>query len=417
MDSYNLHPFVIVLPSNNLFVGKFEIFSCVTRSPHHLSLKGITTKQGFSSLWHLLPLPNCPIFLVRSMIVRILLLYRFFEFVVWYIFFLLSPCWTYVPVGRQAFRSLSGVCSEPILKYFFTQRCSFASFPPYSDSPEILICGGSSTGAGFALDNCITIAPESPNATWTLERMVSRIISPSLLLMKRRWYSSSFKPSKRVMPLIPSLPYGTFLILNGSLQGLAGFDLASDSQLGRRVVLSDSTNWITDVYLEQYYRCPVISLGGDLVARRTRSCFWFWPTDQLPQWHCRVSRRISYWGDGSFLSLPFLNANPSWHYFQVYVPPYLTQGFTQPTFDISVTDWAYGGQYQITNVNLVQNSGLRVSLVAGKFWFFTSEGFFHKILIMQQLLQARDGLGIPFFQWIYRYNAMYMQPQTVKNVD
>ena len=52
---------------------------------------------------------------------------------------------------------------------------------------------------------------------------------------------------------------------------------------------------------------------------------------------------------------------------QVYVPPYLTQGFTRPTFTIPVTDWAYGGQYQITNVILVQNSGLRVSLVAGKF--------------------------------------------------
>ena len=172
------------------------------------------------------------------MIVRILLLYRFFEFVVWYTFFLLSPCWTYVPVERQAFRSLSGVCSEPILKYFFTQRCSFASFPPYSDSPEILICGGSSTGAGFALDNCITIAPESPNATCTLERMV-HLPFPSFdektLIL---FFFQAFEACNAAY----TLPYGTFLILNGSLQGLAGFDLASDSQLGRRVVLSDSTN-------------------------------------------------------------------------------------------------------------------------------------------------------------------------------
>jgi len=59
-------------------------------------------------------------------------------------------------------------------------------FAPYTDPLEILICGGSTIGAGFALDNCVTIAPEAPNATWTLERMVSRTTSPSLLLIKRR---------------------------------------------------------------------------------------------------------------------------------------------------------------------------------------------------------------------------------------
>jgi hypothetical protein len=48
---------------------------------------------------------------------------------------------------------------------------------PYTDPLEILICGGSTIGAGFALDNCVTIAPEAPNAKWTLERMVSRTSS------------------------------------------------------------------------------------------------------------------------------------------------------------------------------------------------------------------------------------------------
>ena len=32
-DPYNLYPFVIVLPSNNLFVGKFREFSCCDRTP------------------------------------------------------------------------------------------------------------------------------------------------------------------------------------------------------------------------------------------------------------------------------------------------------------------------------------------------------------------------------------------------
>jgi hypothetical protein len=43
---------------------------------------------------------------------------------------------------------------------------------PYTDPVRILTCGGSSPGAGIALDNCVSIAPEAPNATWTLERMV-----------------------------------------------------------------------------------------------------------------------------------------------------------------------------------------------------------------------------------------------------
>ena len=48
-------------------------------------------------------------------------------------------------------------------------------FAPYTDPLQILICGGSTPGAGFALDNCVTIAPESANPTWTLERMASPI--------------------------------------------------------------------------------------------------------------------------------------------------------------------------------------------------------------------------------------------------
>jgi hypothetical protein len=53
---------------------------------------------------------------------------------------------------------------------------------------------------------------------------------------------------------------------------------------------------------------------------------------------------------------------------QVYVPPYLNQGLTQPSYTLPAFDWAYGGQYQITNIVLHQGNtgGMRVSLVAGK---------------------------------------------------
>ena len=50
---------------------------------------------------------------------------------------------------------------------------------------------------------------------------------------------------------------------------------------------------------------------------------------------------------------------------EVYVPPYLTSGLAQPSFTITQTDWAYGGQYQI-QVTLHQGTtaGMRVSLIA-----------------------------------------------------
>jgi hypothetical protein len=52
---------------------------------------------------------------------------------------------------------------------------------------------------------------------------------------------------------------------------------------------------------------------------------------------------------------------------QVFIPPYLASGLRQPTFSIAKTDWAYGGSYDIKNVNLFQEatSTLRVSIVAG----------------------------------------------------
>jgi hypothetical protein len=43
---------------------------------------------------------------------------------------------------------------------------------PYTDPVEILICGGATPIEADALDNCVSIAPEAPNATWTLERSV-----------------------------------------------------------------------------------------------------------------------------------------------------------------------------------------------------------------------------------------------------
>jgi hypothetical protein len=52
---------------------------------------------------------------------------------------------------------------------------------------------------------------------------------------------------------------------------------------------------------------------------------------------------------------------------EVYTPPYLSNGLTQPSFTIINTDWSHNGQYSIT-VTLHQGTpaGMRVSLVGGQ---------------------------------------------------
>ncbi|KAE8446083.1 hypothetical protein EG329_012591 [Mollisiaceae sp. DMI_Dod_QoI] len=80
---------------------------------------------------------------------------------------------------------------------------------PYTADLEVLICGGSTAGGGYALDNCITTAPEDPEPIWTIERM----------------------PSRRVMPCIAGLPDGTYLILNGGQHGATGFGLGGSQNL------------------------------------------------------------------------------------------------------------------------------------------------------------------------------------------
>ena len=47
---------------------------------------------------------------------------------------------------------------------------------PYTDNLVVMICGGSIPGPEFALDNCVSIAPDDPNPKWTVERMVSSLL-------------------------------------------------------------------------------------------------------------------------------------------------------------------------------------------------------------------------------------------------
>ncbi|SJL08884.1 related to glyoxal oxidase precursor [Armillaria ostoyae] len=192
----------------------------------------------------------------------------------------------------------------------------FPQHAPYTDPLRVLVCGGSSPGAGIALDNCVSIEPEVDNSTWTLERM----------------------PSQRVMSCMVPLPDGTFLILNGAHQGVAGFGLATDPNLG--AVLYDPT-------LPVNQRMSI--LNTTIVARMYHS-----EAILLPDARVLVSG-----------SDPQDGVNPEEFRIEVYIPPYLDMGFTQPTYTLEETDWSYGGTYTVSNITLHQGqiSGVRVSLV------------------------------------------------------
>ncbi|KAJ2932171.1 hypothetical protein H1R20_g4934, partial [Candolleomyces eurysporus] len=193
---------------------------------------------------------------------------------------------------------------------------------PYNDPLEILVCGGSTSGGGFAIDNCVRSAPEAQNPEWIIERM----------------------PSKRVMPCMVSMPDGTVMIMNGALHGEAGFGLAEDPNL-------------TAVLYNPYD--PVGSrfsiLNSTIVARMYHS-----EATLLPDGRVLVS--------GSDPQTNFPDDTPRYPQefrIEVYVPPYLSEGRTQPTYDLPQHDWAYGQTYSITNVHLFHgtSANMRVSLV------------------------------------------------------
>ncbi|KAJ7364637.1 copper radical oxidase [Mycena albidolilacea] len=187
---------------------------------------------------------------------------------------------------------------------------------PYTDPLGVLICGGSTPGAGIALDNCVTIRPEMENATWTLERM----------------------PTPRVMPCMVALPDGTFLIVNGAVQGIAGFGLANDPNLS--ALLYDPS---------KPFNQRISILNTTIVARLYHS-----EAILLPDGRVLIS--------GSDPLSPF---DPEEFRIEVYVPPYLAQGRNQPSFIITEKDWAYGSHQSIhVTLHHGTTSTMKVSLIA-----------------------------------------------------
>lgn len=142
------------------------------------------------------------------------------------------------------------------------------------------------------------------------------------------------------MTCMVPLPDGTFMIMNGAEQGVAGFGLATDPNL--QALLYDPSQPINS-------RMSI--LNTTIVDRLYHS-------EAILLHDGRVLVSGSDPEDPRF---------PQEYRVEVYYPPYLTDGRTQPSFTITETDWEYGGQYDIT-VDLPQGpiSDMRISLVAGK---------------------------------------------------
>ncbi|KAF7327563.1 hypothetical protein MKEN_00335300 [Mycena kentingensis (nom. inval.)] len=187
---------------------------------------------------------------------------------------------------------------------------------PYTDPLEVLVCGGSTPGAGFALDNCVSIKPEAAKPVWVLERM----------------------PSRRVMTCMTPLPDGTFMIMNGAQQGVAGFGLASRPNLN--ALLYDPARPTGQ---------RISILNNTIVPRLYHS-----EAILLPDARVMVS--------GSDPQTPGFDEEMR---IEAYYPPYLTAGRAQPSYTINETDWAYGSKHKIV-VHLPQGTTatMKVSLVS-----------------------------------------------------
>lgn len=218
---------------------------------------------------------------------------------------------------KRVLPNLPGAVNDPLGGRTYPLEGTAMMLPlhaPYTEEATVVVCGGSTPGPAVALDNCVSIHPENPAAEWAIERM----------------------PSKRVMSCMVTLPDGTFLIMNGAKQGVAGFGLATDPNL--------------DVVLYNPYN-PIGSRFSVLDA-----------TDIPRMYHSEATLLQ----DGRILvsgSDPQDARFAQEYRLEVFIPPYLTTGLPQPQFAIADTDWAYGGEYAFT-VTSSTSTQFRVSLIA-----------------------------------------------------
>ncbi|KAF1949918.1 DUF1929-domain-containing protein [Byssothecium circinans] len=186
---------------------------------------------------------------------------------------------------------------------------------PYTDPLEVLICGGSTPFQGYALDNCVSIAPDTPNANWTIERM----------------------PSLRVLVCMTALPDGTYLILNGAQQGFAGFGLAQYPNLNAvlydpKKPLGNRFTVMANTTVPRMYHSEAILLDDGRVLVSGSD-----PLDDRFGEEYRVEVFVP----------PYLMGNPP--------RPVVSFGAASPSTGSTTpqTDWKYGNTYTFTSDSAV----------------------------------------------------------------
>ncbi|KAI9812048.1 MAG: hypothetical protein M1827_004941 [Pycnora praestabilis] len=189
----------------------------------------------------------------------------------------------------------------------------FPQYAPYTDPITIFICGGSNAGAAIAVDNCVFTQPEVAAPEWTLERM----------------------PSQRVMPCMTALPDGTYLILNGAHQGVAGFGLATSPNLN--AILYDPTRPVNQRF--------------SVMANTTVARLYHSESVLLQDGRVMVSG-----------SDPQDGVHPEEYRVEQFLPPYLLSGLARPSFTMSNTDWTYGESISIS-ITAGSTANLRVSML------------------------------------------------------
>lgn len=231
------------------------------------------------------------------------------------------------PVTLDPVRNLTkipGAVNNPLGGRSYPLEGSTALMPqiaPYTDPLTVLVCGGSTPGPSYGIDNCVSTQPDVIGANWTIERM----------------------PSKRVISSMCALPDGTYLIINGAHDGTAGFGLGNDPNLN--AVLYDPTKPVN---------ARMSVMANTTIARMYHN-------------------EAILLSDGSVLisgSDPKDNRYPEEYRLELFSPPYLLKGLARPSFsmDMSQRDWAYGQSYTIYNVQVSNGpiSALNISIMGAE---------------------------------------------------
>lgn len=135
--------------------------------------------------------------------------------------------------------------------------------------------------------------------------------------------------------------------MNGAQQGVAGFGLGVDPI--KTALLYD----------------PTLPIGQRISILNTTIVARMYHSEAI----LLQDGRILVSGSDPNPDTPDTGPFPEEYRVEVYVPPYLASGQIRPSYNISVTDWQYGGTFQITNVITHMSQNKRISLLAGKSCF------------------------------------------------